>query len=69
MSKATSKQSSAVQNITNLEVTNLVTFNDFVLSIRILKVASYPTNSGKSTLTYHVGCTSDNEIHFRISGN
>jgi hypothetical protein len=69
MSKATSKQSSAVQNITNLEVTNLVTFNDVVLSIRILKVASCPTSSGKSTLTYHVGCTSDNEIHFRITGN
>jgi hypothetical protein len=69
MSKAKSKQSSAIQNIINLEVTNLVTFNDVVLSIRLLKVASCPNNSGKSTLTYHVSCTSDNEIHLRITGN
>ena len=44
-------------------ITNLVT------SVRILKVASCPTSSGKATLTYHIGCTSDNEINFRVASN
>ncbi len=39
------------------------------LSMRIIKVASCPSNSGKATLTYHVGCTADNEIHFRVVMN
>ena len=33
---------------------------------RILKIASCPTLSGKSQLTYHVGCSSDGNIQFRI---
>ena len=33
---------------------------------RILKIASCPTLSGKSRLTYHVGCTSDGAIQLRI---
>lgn len=40
-----------------------------VLSMRIIKVASCPSNSGKATLTYHVGYTADNEIHFRVVMN
>lgn len=69
MSKVTSKKSAEAQAALADVLNNLTTFNNVVLSIRILKVASCPTNSGKSTLTYHVGSTSDNEIHFRITGN
>ena len=37
--------------------------------IRILKKATCPTLSGKSTLTYHIGCTPDDKIHLRVFGN
>lgn len=36
---------------------------------RILKVGHCPSLSGKSELTYHVGCTTEGEILFRIHGN
>ena len=38
-------------------------------SIRILKVATCPSLSGKSTLTYHIGCNSESDIQFRIVNN
>ncbi|MER2513539.1 MAG: hypothetical protein ABTQ25_14165 [Nitrosomonas ureae] len=37
--------------------------------IRILKVATCPSLSGKSTLTYQIGCTAESDIHFRIVAN
>ena len=38
--------------------------------IRILKIASCPSVSGKSTLTYHIiGCTPDGEIQLRVYAN
>jgi hypothetical protein len=37
--------------------------------IRILKIGSCESVSRKSTLTYHVGCTADGEIHLRIYAN
>lgn len=40
-----------------------------VPSIRILKIATCPSLSGKSSLTYHVGCNAESEIHFRIYAN
>ena len=43
-----------------------------VPAIRVLKIASCPSLSGKSTLTYHVGCdagTGASEICFRVFGN
>ncbi|MGB2832940.1 MAG: hypothetical protein WBC07_08285 [Methylotenera sp.] len=40
-----------------------------VPSMRILKVASCPTSSGKATLTYHIGCTTDKDIQFRVVAN
>ena len=43
--------------------------SNLVTSMRILKVASCPTSSGKATLTYHIGCNADNEIQFRIMAN
>ena len=36
------------------------------MTIRVLKIASCATLSGKSQLTYHVGCTSDGAIQLRI---
>ena len=37
--------------------------------MRILKTSTCPTLSGKSKLTYHVGCTQDSVIHLRIFSN
>jgi hypothetical protein len=37
--------------------------------IRILKVSDCPSQSGKSTLTYHVGCNAKSEIYFRVHAN
>ncbi len=39
------------------------------LPLRILKIASCPTVSGKSTLTYHLGCTPESAIQIRLHGN
>ena len=36
---------------------------------RILKIASCPSLTDNSTLTYHIGCTSDSKIHVRIYTN
>lgn len=36
-------------------------------TIRVLKEGSCPSLSGKSTLTYHVGCTAASEVHFRLA--
>jgi hypothetical protein len=39
------------------------------ISMRVLKTATCKTLSGKSTLTYQLGCNSDAEIHLRITKN
>lgn len=36
---------------------------------RILKIGHCPSVSGKSTLTYHIGCNADGDIHIRIQAN
>lgn len=36
---------------------------------RILKIGTSSTLSGRSELTYHLGCAADGEIHFRIVSN
>ena len=38
-------------------------------SMRVLKTATCKTITGKSTLTYHVGASPDDEIHVRIHAN
>ncbi len=38
-------------------------------SLRILKIGRCPTVSGKSTLTYHVGCTPESAIQIRLYAN
>ncbi|PKO42907.1 MAG: hypothetical protein CVU29_11295 [Betaproteobacteria bacterium HGW-Betaproteobacteria-22] len=45
------------------------TTSNSLLSIRIIKLATCPTCSGKATLTYHLGCTTDNAIYFRVYSN
>jgi hypothetical protein len=37
--------------------------------MRVLKTATCKTLSGKSTLTYQIGCDTDSIIHLRIAGN
>ena len=37
--------------------------------MRVLKTATCKSISGKSTLTYQIGCTPDSSIHFRITKN
>ena len=37
--------------------------------LRILKTGNCPSLSGKSKLTYHIGCTSEFEIQFRVFSN
>ena len=37
--------------------------------IRTLKVGSCLSVSGKSTLTYHIGCTAEADIQFRVYAN
>lgn len=43
--------------------------SNIVPTIRILKVETCPTSSAKATLTYHIGCTTDKDIQFRIVAN
>lgn len=37
--------------------------------IRILKTASCPSLSGKSQLTFNIGCNAAGEVHFKVAGN
>ena len=39
------------------------------IPMRILRVGTCPSLSGRSELTYHVGCNDRNAIHFRLWGN
>ena len=43
--------------------------SNLVPTMRILKIASCSTNSGKTTLTYHIGCTTDKNIQLRVVAN
>jgi hypothetical protein len=38
-------------------------------NMRVLKTATCKTLSGKSTLTYQIGCSPDSNIHLRITKN
>ena len=39
------------------------------LNLRILKIGTCPSLSGKSKLTYHIGCDDKSAIHFRVFAN
>lgn len=38
-------------------------------TIRILKIGTCPSLSGKTNLTFHLGCDAESAIHFRIYAN
>ncbi len=40
-----------------------------VVPMRVLKIGSTPSLSGRSELTYHLGCNAEGDIHFRVVGN
>ena len=37
--------------------------------VRVLKTTTCASTSGRSKLTYEVGCTADSELHMRITAN
>lgn len=39
------------------------------IAMRILKIADTPSLSGRSQLTYHIGCNAEADIHFRVVAN
>ena len=39
------------------------------MQIRILKINTCPSRSGKSQLTYQLGCNEQSEVYLRIHGN
>lgn len=39
------------------------------VQLRILKIGSCPSLSGRSELTYHVGCDAKGDIHLRVVAN
>ena len=43
--------------------------SDEVSSVRILKAGTCPSLSGKSTLTYHIGCNTESDILLRVVAN
>ena len=48
---------------------NPVTASNAATAIRVLKTATCPSLSGKSKLTFQIGCMGKSEIHFRVSAN
>ena len=42
---------------------------EVVLAMRVLKINSTPSLSGRSTLTYRVACTADGDIHLGVFAN
>ena len=38
-------------------------------AIHVLKAGTCPSLSGKSKLTYHIGCTAESEVQFRVVAN
>lgn len=39
------------------------------IHMRVLKIASCPTNSAKSNLIYHIGCNKEHDLYFRVTAN
>lgn len=52
-----------------VEHSNSVEEFDPIEPMRILNVATCPSLSGRSELTYHVGCNESGAIHFRLWAN
>jgi len=45
------------------------TTNSIHPSKRVLKIATCPTNSGRATLAYQIGCSSEHDVYFRVTAN
>lgn len=43
--------------------------NSITSSMRVIKIAACPTNSGRATLAYQIGCSSEHDIYFRVTAN
>jgi hypothetical protein len=64
--KAAAPEASSTKATTGKAITTKATIEP---PLRILKIARCPTVSGKSTLTYHLGCTPESAIKVRLYGN
>jgi hypothetical protein len=53
----------------NIDTTDSTSEADAPEPMRILKIATCSSLSGRSELTYHVGCTEAGAIHFRLWAN
>jgi len=58
-----------MKNESNTNSSTPATPSNAVTPIRIIKIGKCPTLSGKGTLQYHLGCTKDGEILFRVYEN
>ncbi|MQM29885.1 MAG: hypothetical protein CRU78_04760 [Candidatus Accumulibacter phosphatis] len=62
-------QKAAAPGASSTKAAKVTTKATAELPLRILKIARCSTVSGKSTLTYHVGCTPESVIKIRLYGN
>jgi hypothetical protein len=70
ITKATTTKAVTPKPVTaKAAITKAVKAVPAVQSLRILKIGRCPTVSGKSTLTYHVGCTPESAIQIRLYAN
>jgi hypothetical protein len=69
MKKAVQKAAAPEASSTATTKAKVTTKAATELPLRILKIARCPTVSGKSTLTYHLGCTPESVIKIRLYGN
>lgn len=50
-------------------IDTMPTPNNPTLPLRVLKIATCPTNSGRATLAYQIGCNPECDIYFRVTAN
>jgi hypothetical protein len=46
-----------------------ITSNTIPSSMRVIKIATCPTNSSRATLAYQGGCNAEHDIYFRVTAN
>ncbi len=46
-----------------------VTTSSIHQSMRVLKIATCPTNSGRAKLAYQISCSPEHDIYFRVTAN
>lgn len=50
-------------------INTILTANTQTIPLRIIKIATCPTNSGRATLAYQISCNSEHEIYIRVTAN